>query len=705
MSMHITSARAVVATTRAALAIAAAVLPVASAMAQSAQPAPLPGPAESIVEAGIGNVSDGSYKAGEYNGLQNKGAIFIGNVDLRDRATYDSPSALRWLVKGRNLGLDTRSVAADVRVQGRVRFRAGVDRLRRNRSDTYQTPYAGDGTDSLTLPSSWIVPVIASAASGGTTVSARGLVPSIGAAPYLSTAAGSLGAIVTPSAAQVGAVNAAAGADLPLFRNVNLFTTRTKYLAAVTYHVDDRWTADANVRPEHKEGLKPMGTVSRNTGGDISTIIPDRIDNDHTQFDTNLHFTGKQAAAQVGYYGSFFTNHVSSMSWENWASAARTLNTMSSAPSNTFWQVNGSGMVKMGATTRLVANAAFGHATQNDLFLTDSTTPVVSVPSLNGLVVTSLFKARMTGRPNKKLNWSASYKYDDRDNRTPIHIFQYADAGEEAEASALFPAGPNNPLGALLAQNGNANRPYGRTQNLVTLDGEVALAGQQWLKGGYDFDRIDRRCAGSWIDCSDADRTNENTVRVDWRETPNSALTARVGYARSWRRTPAYNENAFLALVPYANVSPTTATGGATALSFMAAGPWGPWGPALGYAATTGNMNVFFPSNNALANNSVRKRQPHQRSGRVPPVLDRRPQPGQVPIAAELAAERRRRIPGGRQSQPRRVRQLTLRPAERQGLVGESRFHLHADRQLQCRRVLHLREPQEPQPGQQLHRQ
>jgi hypothetical protein len=54
--------------------------------------------------------------------------------------------------------------------------------------------------------------------------------------------------------------------------------------------------------------------------------------------------------------------------------------------------------------------------------------------------------------------------------------------------------------------------------------------------------------------------------------------------------------------VPYASVSPASATGGATAFSFMNANGWNGWGPALGFTATSGNMNLFFPSNNALNN-------------------------------------------------------------------------------------------------------
>ena len=79
-------------------------------------------------------------------------------------------------------------------------------------------------------------------------------------------------------------------------------------------------------------------------------------------------------------------------------------------------------------------------------------------------------------------------------------------------------------------------------------------------------------------------------------------INARVGYTYSMRRTPDYNENAFLALVPYAGVVPATAAGDVSALSFMTANGWNGWGPAAGFTATSGNQNLFFPANNALAN-------------------------------------------------------------------------------------------------------
>jgi MtrB/PioB family decaheme-associated outer membrane protein len=560
----------------------------------------------SIVEVGPGTVSDGSYKAGEYNGLQNQGAFGIGNVDWRGgTAGYNSETTMRWRVRGNDLGLDTRSAFAEIGEQGKFRFWGGFDSLRRNRSDTYETPYVGTGTNVLALPGAWLLPTVAGSAATSTavnTVNARGLVPSIGAAPYINTATNSstMGAVLLPTAAQVALVTGAAAVDTPLFRSYDLFTRRQAATAAFSYNLDPRWAIDGTVRPEYKDGTKPMGSVSRNTGADISTTIPDVIDQKHTQTTVNLNFTGNRAFAQASYYGSYFRNNVPFMSWQNWSSPTGTMNTMSSAPGNNFNQVNATAGMNLSATTKLVTNGSFGRSTQNDAFLTDPTTVVVPVKSLNGLVLTGTVNARLSAKPTKKLALVTTYRLDERDNRTAVHIFQYADAGDTPVGNTNF--GANSPLGPVLAQNANANRPYSRRVNQVNGEADYAIAPHQWIKAGYDFERINRWCDGTWISCVDAGVTNENTGRAEWRTRIASTVTARVNYAYSARRTPDYNENAFLALVPYANVTPVSATGGATAYSFMVANGWTGWGPSAGYAATTGNMNLFFPNNNALAN-------------------------------------------------------------------------------------------------------
>lgn len=573
-------------------------------------PAPAQAPDASTttgtVEIGVGYVSDGSFKAGEYNGLQKKGAFGIAGIDFRGGGAYDSNSAFRWRVRGTDLGLETRRLTAEAGVQGRFRVNFGYDELRRNSSDSYQTPYDGAGSNTLTLPSSWLLPLVASSAATnnrGTTLSARGLVRSIGAAPYIDTQTGSptIGGLLTPNAAQLALINGAADADLPLFHDVNLSTKRTKYDAGLTANFTPAWAIDMSVRNEHKDGVKAMGTVSRNTGGDISAIIPDLIDSDTSQVNSTLSYKRDRGSLQAGYYGSLFTNNVTSMNWQNWATAAKTMNQMSSPPSNTFHQFNMEGRYNLSPVTRLVANGSYAHNAQNGAFLIDAYTPVVPVSSLNGLVVSSAFGAKLTSRQHR-VSMVAGYKFDDRDNRTGVHIFQFADTGETPSASANFPASAANTLGAVLAQNANANRPYSTKSNHANLEADYQFAKGQWIKAGYDFERVNRWCPGSWIDCADAAVTNENRLRAAWRANISDTLNARADYTYAARRAPTYDDNAFLALVPYAGVSPATATGSSTALSFMLANGFSPWGPPLGFSVTTGNMNVFFPGNNALAN-------------------------------------------------------------------------------------------------------
>ncbi len=557
------------------------------------------------MEVGAGGVTDGSFKAGEYNGLQKKGGFLIGDVDIRGGGAYDSGDSTRYRIRGTDLGLDSRSFRAEYGMQGMFRLVFGFDELRANRSDSYQTPYNGAGSNVLTLPSTWLVPTVAGSSSSNSNVnntSARGLIPSIALAPYIDTRTGSptIGTLINPNSAQTALVNAAVAADLPLFQGFDVYTTRKRFDAAFSLNVGPQWTIDATFTPERKSGTKLMATVSRSTGADISTVIPDRIDSDTDQIALNVTYRCDKGVFQGGYYGSFFTNNVPFMSWQNWATSAFTTSTMSSAPSNTFNQITGSAAYALTRTMKLTASGAYGRNTQDDKFLTDASTPVVPVTSLNGLVVSSAFNVKLTSRPSKKLNLTAAYKFDDRNNRTAVNIFQFADAGDTPAVNASFPAGASNPLGAVLAQNANANRPYSKRLNQFSAEADYALAPGQRVTGGYQFQRISRDCPGSWMSCADAGTTSEQTVRAEWRATVGSAWTGRIAYEYSQRRSPDYNEDAFLALVPYANVAPA----GQTMSALQALTTYGltGYGPVLGYNGGVFVNNVFFPSNNALSN-------------------------------------------------------------------------------------------------------
>ncbi len=559
----------------------------------------------STAELGAISVSDGSFKAGEYNGLQNKGGLGIGNFDLKGGGAYNSDSARRWRVTGVDLGLEGRSVSGEIGVQGKSKFTFGYNELLKNRSDSFQTVFDGGGTTAITLPGAWLLPNIAGSTAANSTAnitSARGLAKLIAGRPYINinTAAANLGGILSPTATQTALVNAAADTGLGLFRNVDLATKRTNLDLALDYSFNPRWGLNASLRPEHRDGTKPMGVVSRATGGDISATVPDVIDTLTNLVNANIQFKGTKGFGQVGYSGSYFKNNIDSVTFQNWAlgpASPITNLVMSSTPNNNFSQLHVTGTYRKSSATSLTTNASYSRNTQNDRFLTDTSTPVVPVSSMNGLVVNTAVNAKFTTRPVKRLQLGAAYRYDDRDNQSAVNIYQFMDVNQPLSANASFPAGPNNPLGAVLATNAGANRSYDRKLNQINGDVDFKIARWQTLKGGYEFQRTNRGCAGSWITCANAETTNENVLRAGWRLSLRDDLVGRVDYGYSTRRAPFYNEDSWLAIVPYANVSPAAATGGATIYSYMHANGFTGWGPAAGFAVTTGNANVFFPAN------------------------------------------------------------------------------------------------------------
>jgi hypothetical protein len=251
-------------------------------------------------------------------------------------------------------------------------------------------------------------------------------------------------------------------------------------------------------------------------------------------------------------------------------------------------------------------NGSYGRNTQDDQFVTagqNAQFPLgLPVSSLDGKVVTTAFNAKLTAKPVKDLNVAAAYKYDNRDNQTPVNTYFFQDANEaRAAAASPFNAAlglPANTLGSNI--NIYANRPYSKKINQFNADADYAVAKGQRIQGGYEYQEIERKCDGSWINCADAPKTRENTLRAEWRANVVENLSGRLAYAYSERRVN-YDENAFLALVPMANVVPA---GGATVSAYQYLQQTGltGFGPVAGFpsAPLTGNAAIFSPNNNIL---------------------------------------------------------------------------------------------------------
>ena len=95
----------------------------------------------------------------------------------------------------------------------------------------------------------------------------------------------------------------------------------------------------------NQDGLKPLNMISL-TSGTFSATIPNLIDQTTNQYNASLTYTGEKFFGQLTYYGSYFNNHVQSMTWEN-AFVPGTFATMSSAPTNEFNQFAPEGRLQL----------------------------------------------------------------------------------------------------------------------------------------------------------------------------------------------------------------------------------------------------------------------------------------------------------------------------------------------------------------------
>lgn len=546
---------------------------------------------------GVGGVSGSSYKFGEYNGLENSGPFGLGNFDLRGGAAYNSNSAWRWQMRGTDLGLETRSLSGEFSKQGKFRFFAAYSELRANRSDTFETPYAGAGTNKFTLPSNWQAPAVAQRGSG---LNFRVLDPVAGSGSYYSSA----GVLTAPTTAQLAANSGLRGADLPAFHGVYLSTKRTRLDTGFSFNVSDKLEIPVSYSYEHKSGLKAMGAVSSQVS-ENSVILPIPIDFDTSQANAAVNYRFRQLLLSAAYYGSYFMDNISSYTYQDVANPAK-LATLATAPSNQFTQFTFLGSEKFRHEMKLVVTGSYGRNTQNDAFLPPSTAQNgqlafgLPTPSLHGLVVSSLAHAKFTAKPGKRWNVIADYRYADRDNQTPVNTYYFQDANESKSGVSPFAGRYGNP--ATLGSNTNiyANRPYSEKTNHAEGEAEYALQSKQWFAAIYSWEQVNRSCPGSWIDCSDARLTNEHTIGLNWHRTSAGRLTGRASYDLSWRRGD-YNEDAFLALVPMANQIPS---GGASQSlnSFLKSNGLTGFGPIAGLPATplTGDAAIYAPLNNAV---------------------------------------------------------------------------------------------------------
>lgn len=498
--------------------VALAVIPAAYGADTSDEIRELTTPSNQI-EVGVEQVhiKDNAAKFGEYNGQNKSGVYGISGIELHGGGGNDN--ANRWSVIGTDLGIEGgRNVEIDGGEQGRYRIKYGYDELKRNYSDSYQTPFNGTGSTTLTLPG-WPAPSTRSTS----TTSVNG-------------ANSNWGNIQSPYATSTTAAAGGAGLNAPTVGSPawlithsmqlqEIGTERIKHDLGLNFILSPQWQFNAAARHEDKEGTKLTGVSWSSTSR--GALLPEPVSRSTDLFDATFSYTDDKANFNGGYSGSLFRNNIKLWTADSpWGNNA-TLNNvarLTSPPDNEMHQLNLVGGYNFSKEMRLVVTGSYGRMTQNDDFISGGTGNAWVLPasSADAKVITEVVTAKLTDRLTKDLGLSASYKYDKRDNKTPQRSY----AAFPADAATGTPStAPNEPLNRL-------------NQQLV-VEADYALGRGQGIKAGYERQEIKRTCDGD--ECVyETTETKENTLRLDYRNSLSPALSGRIGYAYSERRTGNY---------------------------------------------------------------------------------------------------------------------------------------------------------------------
>ncbi len=150
--------------------------------------------------------------------------------------------------------------------------------------------------------------------------------------------------------------------------------------------------------------------------------------------------------------------------------------------------------------------------------------------SLNGEIITTDLFTRLTATPMEKLSVLASYRYNDRDNRTPMKWYNMVVDDMTKQGNTAAQA-----LDTIVSPFIVRNLATSVKQQTGALEGDYTFLPRSNLILGYDWQKTDRTF-------TEVDDTKENTFRGDLRHTSlDAGLLGSIGYSHAQRRGSNYN--------------------------------------------------------------------------------------------------------------------------------------------------------------------
>lgn len=474
----------------------------------------------SSVSVGVGIASgDSKDRAlfGLYNGLRTDDTHGLLGLSYLNHG--DATTGIWTTFEGRNLGLDNRELSFTQQQPGDWKYSLGYSELVRHDPRTINTGLVGAGSTT---------PTVVRLAAPGT------------------------------------------GSEL------NLDLKRKSFTLGGEKWFGGSLLFDASFKSEDKDGARlfgrgftcPSGAAPSPTcttmGAGINAwallMLPEPINSNIKQAEARLNFSSGNLMLNGGYYGSFYSNSNGTLTptvpgiLNNPLGAATALNAglqgilqlpMALPPDNQAHQFYLSGNYRFTPTTRATFKYAYTHATQNDDFLGKGLAGApAGISNLGGVVDTNLAQFGLTARPMPKLSLLANVRYEDKNDSTPIALYNI-------EGANTFTNGHNSHRKLNAKLEGSYQLPDGYRATL-----------------GVDYDTMDRGIPVSTTEIAGITALRQKTEELGWRGELRRAMsetfTGAIGYASARRNGSDYTR--LVAGFPVVNEATLVALSSATSI-------------------------------------------------------------------------------------------------------------------------------------------
>ena len=406
----------------------------------------LPSSSVSVGVAGVSGDMKERSLFGQYNGMRKDDVFLLLDIDYSRR---NEATGLWSTLQARNLGLDTRELRAQVDRQGNWRVFGEYWELTRWYPRTINTGLQGAGTET---------PVVTRLATPGS------------------------------------------GYDL------DLKTERKRVGVGGEKWITPNLMVDASFTNEEKEGARiygrgftcPSGAAPAPTCTPMATgvnqwallMLPEPIDSTTQQFEAKVSWLGDRGSVTAGYYGAFYENHARNLTNSIVGNLNNPLGNpmgqgggvaltpglrnilslpMALPPDSEAHQLYVSGTWGITPTMRATFKYAYTRAKQEDDFASRGFNDApAGVTNYGGRLDTNLAQLGLTMRPMSKLTVNANLRYEDRNDKSPLALYNI-------EGAERF-----------------TNGTYSLEKTQAKLEASYLMPYRLRLTGGVEWEKMDR---------------------------------------------------------------------------------------------------------------------------------------------------------------------------------------------------------------------